>query len=94
MMQMCYSNRIFYGLGQGVSGMGRWRLQADKFMNFIIPIPPYDEQVEIAAYLDKKCSEIDAIITKKETFLTELDKYKKSLIYECVTGKREVPQNG
>lgn len=30
MMQMCYSARIFYGLGQGVSGMGRWRLQADK----------------------------------------------------------------
>lgn len=54
-------------------------------------IPSIEEQVEITDYLDKKCSEIDTIITKKETFLTELDKYKKSLIYECVTGKREVP---
>lgn len=52
MMQMCYSARIFYGLGQGVSGMGRWRLQADKFLNFYIPIPPYDEQKKIADYMD------------------------------------------
>lgn len=51
MMQMCYSARIFYGLGQGVSGMGRWRLQADKFLNFYIPIPPYDEQKKIADYI-------------------------------------------
>ena len=91
MMQMCYSNRIFYGLGQGVSGMGRWRLQADKFLNFVIPIPPYEEQQEIAAYLDQKTTEIDALITKKEQFLTELEAYKKSLIYEYVTGKKEVP---
>ena len=51
-----------------------------------------DEQQEIAAYLDKKCAEIDALITKKETFLAELEAYKKSLIYEYVTGKKEVPQ--
>lgn len=92
MMQMCYSNRIFYGLGQGVSGMGRWRLQADKFLNFVIPIPSHDEQQEIAAYLDKKCAEIDSLIAKKEQFLTELETYKKSMIYEYVTGKKEVPQ--
>lgn len=92
MMQMCYSNRIFYGLGQGVSGLGRWRLQADKFLNFVIPVPPHKEQKEIAEYLDKKCAEIDSLITKKEQFLTELDSYKKSLIYEYVTGKKEVPQ--
>ena len=92
MMQMCYSNRIFYGLGQGVSGMGRWRLQADKFLNFVIPIPPYEEQQEIATYLDQKTTEIDALIAKKEQFLAELDTYKKSLIYEYVTGKKEVPQ--
>jgi len=90
MMQMCYSNRIFYGLGQGVSGLGRWRLQADKFLNFLIPIPPLQEQQEIASYLDKKCAEIDTLITKKEQFLKELESYKKSLIYEYVTGKKEV----
>lgn len=47
LMQMCYFNRIFYGLGQGVSGMGRWRLQADKFMNFPVVVPPVDEQKEM-----------------------------------------------
>ena len=93
LMQMCYSNRIFYGLGQGVSGLGRWRLQADKFLNFVIPIPPFEEQKEIAAYLDQKCSEIDALIAKKEQFLVELEKYKKSMIYEYVTGKKEVPHS-
>lgn len=50
------------------------------------------EQSEIAAYLDKKCTEIDSIIAKKEQFLTELETYKKSMIYEYVTGKKEVPQ--
>lgn len=90
LMQMCYSNRIFYGLGQGVSGMGRWRLQADKFLNFTIPIPPTQEQQEIADYLDQKCAEIDALVTKKEQIVVELEAYKKSLIYEVVTGKREV----
>lgn len=90
MMQMCYSNKIFYGLGQGVSGFGRWRLQADKFLNFYIPIPPYEEQQEIADYLDKKCSEIDTLISKKEQIVTELESYKKSIIYEYVTGKKEV----
>lgn len=92
MMQMCYSNKIFYGLGQGVSGFGRWRLQADKFLNFYIPIPPYEEQQEIADYLDKKCSEIDTLIAKKEQIAAELESYKKSLIYEYVTGKKEVIQ--
>ena len=48
------------------------------------------EQQEIAAYLDQKCTEIDAIITKKQQFITEMENYKKSLIFECVTGKREV----
>lgn len=92
MMQMCYSNKIFYGLGQGVSGLGRWRLQADKFLNFLIAVPPKEEQEEIAEYLDEKCSEMDVLVAKKETFLAELETYKKSLIYEYVTGKKEVPQ--
>lgn len=92
-MQMCYSNRIFYGLGQGVSGMGRWRLQADKFLNFFIPVPPLDEQSEIADYLDSKCSEMDKLIEKNEAFVEELENYKKSLVYEYVTGKKEVPQS-
>ena len=90
LMQMCYMNRIFYGLGQGVSGLGRWRLQADKFLNFSITVPSYEEQQEIANYLDKKCSVIDELTAKKEQYLSEIENYKKSLIYEYVTGKKEV----
>ena len=90
LMQMCYTNRIFYGLGQGVSGLGRWRLQADKFLNFSITVPSYEEQQEIANYLDKKCSVIDELTAKKEQYLSEIENYKKSLIYEYVTGKKEV----
>ncbi len=87
LMQMCYTNRIFYGLGQGVSGLGRWRLQADKFLNFSIAVPGYEEQKEIASYLDRKCSAIDELIAKKEQYLSEIENYKKSLIYVYVTGK-------
>ena len=90
MMQLCYLNKIFYGFGQGVSGFGRWRLPADMFLNFLIPIPPLDEQKEIADYLDEKCAEIDTLIEKKQQFLAEMANYKKSLIYEYVTGKKEV----
>ena len=90
LMQMCYFNKIFYGLGQGVSGLGRWRLQADKFLNFCLPNPHISEQEEIVSYLDNKCSEIDKLIMKKEQLIEELETYKKSLIYEYVTGKKEV----
>lgn len=60
-------------------------------LNFTMPIPPVEEQREIVEYLDKKCAEMDVLIAKKEQFLTELENYKKSLIYEYVTGKKEVP---
>lgn len=89
-MQMCYFNQIFYGLGQGVSGMGRWRLQADKFLNFTVPVPPHNEQNEIVEFLNEKCAEIDALVERKSRLLSELETYKKSLIYEYVTGKKEV----
>ncbi len=54
-------------------------------------VPSKSEQVEIALYLDSKVNEIDALIKKKNHVIDELESYKKSLIYECVTGKREVP---
>ena len=92
LMQMCYINKIFYGLGQGVSGFGRWRLQADKFLNFAIVVPPLEEQIEIAEYLDDKISKLDGLIQKKEQYLVEIENYKNSLIYEYVTGKKEIPQ--
>lgn len=70
----------------------RLRLYWEKFKCIKICFPSVDEQREIADYIDAKCAEIDALIAKKETFLTELESYKKSLIYEYVTGKKEVPQ--
>lgn len=55
-------------------------------------LPPLEEQVEIADYLEKKCGEIDSIIAKKEQYIIELESYKKSFVYEYVTGKKEVPE--
>lgn len=53
-------------------------------------IPPKEEQQQIAEYLDKKCSEIDKAISDKEQVIEKFTEYKKSLIYECVTGKKRV----
>lgn len=70
--------------------------QAMRYSNFIqiiIPDPPLEEQQQIADFLDAKCSEIDAIIADKKRQRGILIEYKKSLIYEYVTGKKEVPIN-
>ena len=60
------------------------------FGNTYIPYPPLTEQSEIAAYLNGKCAQINALITEKQQQLATLDEYKKSLIFEYVTGKKEV----
>ncbi len=59
----------------------------DKLAN--VPFILNEEQQDIATYLDQKCTEIDNLISKKEVFLTELESYKKSIVYEYVTGKKE-----
>lgn len=67
--------------------------QAMRYSNFAqvrLLNVPLCEQQEIADYLDQKCSEIDNLIAKKEQIVSELESYKKSLIYEYVTGKKEV----
>ena len=60
------------------------------YYNMFLPFPTFPEQEEIVNYLDAKCAEIDKLIAKKEQLVKELESYKKSLIYEVVTGKREV----
>lgn len=70
----------------------RWRTYSDQFRDIRVVYPPLNEQQEIVTYLDKKCSAIDELIAKKEQYLSEIENYKKSLIYEYVTGKKEVPQ--
>jgi len=54
-------------------------------------VPELSEQHEIVKYLDKEIMKIDELIGKKVELLSQLDSYKKSLIYEYVTGKKEVP---
>lgn len=66
---------------------------ADKYYELPIVKPNVVEQQEIVSYLDLKCAEIDSLIASKEKFIAELESYKKSLIYEYVTGKKEVPSN-
>ena len=63
---------------------------ADRYSELLIPIPSFSEQQEIADYLDKKCAEIDQLITIKQQKIVELKEYKKSLIYEYTTGKKRV----
>lgn len=79
----CYKN------GRGIMAM-RWRTYSDQFRSIKVVVPPLEEQKEIVGYLDAKCAEIDGLIAKKEQLAKELESYKKSLIYEVVTGKREV----
>lgn len=70
------------------------RIRSSDYRNFAklgvfdFAVPPVEEQNEIVCYLDVKCPQIDSIISQKEQFLTELETYKKSLIYEYVTGKK------
>lgn len=88
--QICYWTRLFYNLGQGVSTLGRWRLPIEQQNNFVLPLPPINEQKEIAAHLDTKINQIDSLIELKQQKITELKEYKKSIIYEYVTGKKRV----
>lgn len=69
---------------------GLKRISPSFVKNCNIRYPSAAEQAQIAAYLDAKCAEIDGLIAKKEQLVKELESYKKSLIYEVVTGKREV----
>ena len=91
--------RVLYSLGKGIYAIVRGddrvntcRLKVSKedLKSIIIPVPPVEEQREIVNYLKKKCLAIDELIAKKEQYLSEIENYKKSLIYEYVTGKKEV----
>lgn len=68
----------------------RHSLTEDQLGAIKAPNPPYEEQVQIAEFLDKKCVEISRVIEDKNKQLATLDDYKESLIFEYVTGKKEV----
>lgn len=73
------------GVGAGLS-----RLYTGDLFALYMPLPSKEEQDEILDFIDTKSNEMDILISKKEVLVTELEAYKKSLIYEVVTGKKEV----
>ena len=91
--------RVLYSLGKGIYAIVRGddrvntcrlKVSKDDLKSLIVPVPSLNEQREIVHYLNAKCAEINGLIAKKEQLVKELESYKKSLIYEVVTGKREV----
>ena len=95
----CDSRFICYSLNSDVGktqftltkiGSALTHTSVSAVSDIIVAVPSCAEQKEIADYLDAKCAEIDKLIAKKEQLVKELESYKKSLIYEVVTGKREV----
>lgn len=75
------------------SGVKMPRANIEFIKNVFIPVAPIEQQQRIIAYLDSKCAEIDGAIADKKQQLEILEQYKKFLIYEYVTGKKEVPDN-
>ena len=80
---------------QGQKSFGKTKLKvvhisSGEIARLLIVLPPKEEQKEIADYLDKKCTAIDTAIEQKQKLIDKLTEYKKSLIYECVTGKKEI----
>lgn len=94
--QYGFIKRMFatYGFANYVTlssaGSAQPNISSDGILNFYIPLPPISEQQTIADYLDQRCSEIDELISIKQQKIEKLKEYKKSLIFECVTGKRKV----
>lgn len=88
LLRGCYKDE-FMRLSGGMR-VGQWDLSSADLENTIVLIPPIDEQKAIAEYLDEKCAEIDGCITAKKEQISTLEAYKKSVIFEYVTGKKEV----
>lgn len=72
------------------NGMGVPHLTQEAMKEIVIPLPPREEQEQIANFLDTECRKIDEIIELKNLLIIELEMYKRSLIFETVTGKRKV----
>jgi len=88
-------NYLFYVLeaidiNPYITGSAQPKLSQENLKNIWLPVPSFEEQAEIAEYLQIKIPKIDELIDQKHQFLSELESYKKSLIYEYVTGKKEV----
>lgn len=80
----------FMRMSRGIR-VGQWDLPASALENTFVLIPPINEQKNIASFLDKKCADIELVIDEKKRQLEVIEEYKKSIIFEYVTGKKEVP---
>lgn len=88
--QLCYRRHAFYRFGRGAATVGRWRLPADAFKNFEIPVPPYDEQVEIVGMIDKEAESTKIAIEYIQRQIENLKELKSVIISDVVTGKIDV----
>ena len=84
-----YIRSYYASLSSGTSSSMQ-NISQGQFENAYLMLPPYEVQLELVEHLDKKCSSIDSLIFEKETLISDLEAYKKSLIFEVVTGKRKV----
>lgn len=84
-----YIKNYYASLSSGTSSSMQ-NISQGQFLNAVLLLPGQGEQNEIATFLDNKCSDIEAIIQEKENLITDLESYKKALIFEVVTGKRRV----
>lgn len=89
LLRSCYKDE-FMRLSSGIR-VSQWDLPSAELDNIQVIIPPISEQCCIAKFLDARCTEIEDTITMKKAQLTTLADYKNSLIFEYVTGKKEVP---
>ena len=83
--QYYYTNKVFFGFGQGVATLGRWRLPAINFKKIDVPVPPVLEQQRIVSAIDEKVGKVDALIANVQTQIEKLKAYKQSVITETVT---------
>lgn len=79
----------FYKWGHGIVD-DLWTTRWQDMKNISVLVPPEEAQEKIANFLDKKCTQIDSLISEKQSLIKDLAEYKKSLIFEAVTGKRRV----
>jgi type I restriction enzyme S subunit len=85
LFQTGYRNRIFYAFGQGSSQLGRWRFPTDEFNSFEFPLPPIEEQKNIATFLDHETVKIDALIAEQEQLIALLKEKHQGVISHAVT---------
>jgi type I restriction enzyme S subunit len=90
LLQLGYKSKLFFPFGQGAAQVGRWRLPTAAFNNFLFPVPPIDEQIEICNSINKKNNKIDKLIDKASLSINLLKEHRASLISAVVMGKIDV----